>query len=212
MQAALIIGGGLAGIYGAFKTLQPWFNNWGSSRFEREMEFPGETKLSDPKVTSTHAITINGTPSEIWPWLVQLGANKGGFYSYAWLENLVGCGVKNADRIIPEFQDLKEGDEVILHPKAPPLKVTYLEKNRSLALEGWMFYLRPIDHTRTRLIARTYAFDQKKDDKTGKIANFMFRSVFFDFAHFIMEQKQLREIKRMVERNGQLKDFEMVRA
>ena len=80
-----------------------------------------------------------------------MGQTRGGFYSYAWLENLVGCRMRNADRIHPEWQDLKVGDDVWLHPKAPPLRVLAMERQKYIALEKcWTFYLQPIDENRTR--------------------------------------------------------------
>jgi len=90
----------------------------------------------------------------VWPWLVQIGQTRAGFYSYEWLENLVGCDMHNADRV-PEWQDLKVGDEVWLHPEAPPLKVRIIEPGRAIVLEqSWGFYLEEIDSQRTRLILR----------------------------------------------------------
>jgi hypothetical protein len=82
---------------------------------------PGDELVEHPNVEATHAITINAPVEEVWPWLVQLGQDKGGFYSHSRLENLVGCRLRNADRIVPEFQHLSVGDAVRLHPKAPPL-------------------------------------------------------------------------------------------
>jgi len=85
--------------------------------------------------------------------LSQLGQRRGGFYSYTWLENLVGCDMHNANRIVAGWQDLKVGDEVWLHPKAPPLRVLAIEPGRSIVLEKcWSFVLHPIDENTTRLI------------------------------------------------------------
>lgn len=83
---------------------------------------PCDELVEHPKLNATHAITIDAPASAVWPWLVQMGQTRGGFYSYAWLENLVGCHMHNADQIHPEWQDLKVGDQVWLHPKAPPLR------------------------------------------------------------------------------------------
>ena len=71
----------------------------------------------------------------MWPWLVQIGQTRGGFYSYEWLENLVVCDMYNADRVVLEWQDPKVGDEVWLHPNAPPLKVLIIEPGRTIVLE-----------------------------------------------------------------------------
>lgn len=191
---------GVCGLYVGAKLLQPWFNTWGATEEEHRTHAPGEEALPNAKITSTHAITIEAKPADIWPWLVQMGVGRGGFYSYSWLENAVGCNVRNADRIFPELQDLKQGDGVLLHPKAPPLRVTHLEKDRAMALEGWILYLKPVGPDQTRFIARTCAFTTPKEaPRATKIINFLCNSVFFDLAHFIMGRKQLLEIKRLVE-------------
>jgi hypothetical protein len=189
-----------AAAYGAVHLARPWFNHWGATKRESTMPVPGVEHLKNPKITATHAITIAAPRDEIWPWLIQMGVDRGGFYSYSWLENLVGCGVRNIHEIRPELQNLKQGDTITLHPKAPALRVTRLEAPRVLALEGWIFYLLPMGLARTRLIVRGYAV------KAARTASFMERlrsrllqSVWFDLAHFIMQRKQLREIKRLAE-------------
>jgi hypothetical protein len=73
---------------------------------------PGDELTPPPVEQNTRAITIAATPQEVWPWLVQMGADRGGFYSYAWLENLFGLGIHNADRIVEEWQQLAVGDWV----------------------------------------------------------------------------------------------------
>ncbi len=55
----------------------------------------------------------------VWPLIVQLGQGRGGFYSYVGLENLIGCRVRNTDKVLRDYQNLDTGDEVRLHPKAP---------------------------------------------------------------------------------------------
>ena len=67
---------------------------------------------------------------------MQIGQGRGGFYSYEWLENLIGCDIHNADRILPEFQDLKIGDGIRLHPQMPPMPVEVLEPGRAFVLHG----------------------------------------------------------------------------
>lgn len=60
----------------------------------------------------TRGITIDGTRAEVWPWLVQLGADRGGFYTHDWLENLSGLGIHSADGIVDQWQHLAVGDVV----------------------------------------------------------------------------------------------------
>ena len=116
--------------------VRPWQMRWGATDEEITTRLPGDELVrDDAPIQSTHAITINAPVSAVWPWLVQIGQNRGGFYSYEWLENLVGCRMNNAERVLPEYQDLKEGDEIWLHPKAPPLHVLRVEKEKYIVLE-----------------------------------------------------------------------------
>jgi hypothetical protein len=189
-----------AAAYGTLHLIRPWINTWGASEQEKTMAVPGVEHLNHPRITATHAITIDAPHDEVWSWLVQMGVGRGGFYSYSWLENLVGCQVRNVHTIIPELQNLREGDSITLHPKAPPLRVTRLEKGRLLALEGWIFYLVPLGLAQTRLIVRGYAVPMPRNaSRAQRWRDRLLQSVWFDLAHFIMERKQMREIKRLAE-------------
>jgi hypothetical protein len=70
--------------------IRPWHLHWGATDEEVKEPLPGDEVVSHPRLEATHAITIDAPASDIWPWLVQMGQNRGGFYSYTWLENLVG--------------------------------------------------------------------------------------------------------------------------
>ena len=63
---------------------------------------PGDGLVLEPAIESTRAIIIRAPVEEVWPWLAQIGQDRGGFYSYEWLENLAGCRMRNADRVHPE--------------------------------------------------------------------------------------------------------------
>ncbi len=102
--------------------IRPWHMRLGATDAEVDRTLPGDHYIAHPRATATHVITINASAAEIWPWLVQIGQARGGFYSYDWLENLFGCDIRNADRILPEFQHLEVGDGVKLHPGAPPFR------------------------------------------------------------------------------------------
>jgi hypothetical protein len=180
--------------------VRPWQVRWGATDEEITMRLPGDEFVrDDAPIQSTHAITINAPVSAVWPWLVQIGQNRGGFYSYEWLENLVGCRMNNAERVLPEYQDLKEGDEIWLHPKAPPLHVLRVEKEKYIVLEKtWAFYLRPIDENTTRLIIRgrgEYSYPNLKND----LLNFIYWRLIFEPAHFIMERKMMLTLKERAE-------------
>jgi hypothetical protein len=200
MTVPLALLGLLLGFHLALRLLHPLYCRWGATAVEARMAIPGLDHLDGSRPTSTHAITIDAKPFEIWPWLVQMGAGRGGRYSYTWLENLLGCRMKNADRVLSQFQNLKEGDGILLHPKAPPIRVSRLDLDRVLALEGWVFYLKPVGHDKTRLLTRTYAPPPRKAGGLLKrIGGFLTRTPEFDLAHYIMGRKQLIELKRLVE-------------
>jgi hypothetical protein len=185
---------------GAVHFARPWFNHFGATKREQTMPVPGVEHLKNPRITATHAITIDAPRDEVWPWLIQMGVGRGGFYSYSWLENLLGCGVRNLHEIRPELQNLREGDAITLHPKARPLRVTRLEAPQVMALEGWIFYLLPMGLSRTRLIVRGYAVQPSRTASFAeRLRSRILQSVWFDLAHFIMQRKQLREIKSLAE-------------
>ena len=118
----------------------------------------GEAYDRDRVVANVSSLVDKARAADVWPWLLQMGQGRGGFYSYTWLENLVGCQMRNAERIVPDWQDLRVGDGVSLHPKAPPLPVVAIEPGRSIVLGcSWAFVLHPIDERTTRLIVRSQA-------------------------------------------------------
>lgn len=139
---------------------------------------PGDELVPAPRWGWHHAIEIAAPASAVWPWVVQMGADRAGFYSYEALENLAGCELHNAERIHPEWQRLAVGDGLRLHPKQPPLPIVWLEPERglvaglrvdlataaSVALTAplpprhvavsWAFLLEPIDAARCRFVSR----------------------------------------------------------
>lgn len=88
----------------------------GASVEEAKLALPGDELLGRADVQADRAITIVAPPERVWPWVAQLGQDKGGFYSFAWLENLAGCDIRNADAIVPAWQDPRVGDPFPLHP------------------------------------------------------------------------------------------------
>ena len=190
--------------------LRPWFLRWGATQAEFREIFPGDELVLSPKHHDTHAITIDAPLATLWPWLIQIGQDKGGFYSYAWLENLAGCHIHNADHIVAEYQTLKTGDGVRLHPDVPPLRavivkpykaIVLMEKaaaeSSSTAFQGnWGFYVRRVNDMTTRLLIRS-----RWQWNSGLFPWFGFRCL-LELAHFIMERKMLLNIKSLVERAG----------
>jgi hypothetical protein len=145
---------------------------WGATAFETTELLPGDELISDPDLAATRAITINAPADDVWPWIVQLGQGRGGFYSYDTLENLIGCHIHSALQINPDWQHLDVGDAVRLAPEIA-LRVAVAEPPRTLVLRGgvlpgttiapydftWTFDLSPVSVATTRLIVRErYAY------------------------------------------------------
>ena len=174
---------------------------WGASAAERSAVLAGDELLPAADQIATRAITINAAAEKIWPWLVQLGQGRGGFYSYTWLENLVPKeDIRNADRIVPEWQQVAVGDEVLLHPEVK-LRVALVEPGRDLVLAGgvpmgktaapyqfsWAFVLlTQLDGT-TRLVVR------ERYQYTQRWAPFVVQPA--QFVSSLMSPKMLRGIK-----------------
>jgi hypothetical protein len=142
--------------------LRRWFGQWGTTGDELTRIMAGDAFIARPTHSATYAITVNAAPAEIWPWLVQIGHQRGGLYSYDWLDRLFGfLDRSSANQILPEFQNLALGDKIFLGPREV-LTVTGLEPARSLVLSYqsrgiewvWQFGLYPQDENCTRLVTR----------------------------------------------------------
>lgn len=99
------------------------------------MALPGDELIPHADLTATRAVTVRAPADGVWPWLAQLGAGPQRFYSNEFLENLVGCDIHSADRIVPEWQAVDVGDAVNLYPEVG-LIVTLVEPSRALVLRG----------------------------------------------------------------------------
>src|SRR6185312_12011565 len=114
---------------------EPWMGRWGTTADERRAALPGDELVPAPGIAIDHGVTIEAPAERSWPWLAQIGQDRGGFYSYEWLENLAGCRMRNADRIHPEWQEREIGERVMLHPSYG-LRVACFEPNHALVLDG----------------------------------------------------------------------------
>lgn len=184
--------------------IRPWHMHWGATRHEVEEALPGD-ELSDTKVfKSTRAITVKAPIEEVWPWLVQMGWKKGGFYSYNWLEDFFGMDLHNANSIHEEWQDLDEGDEIWVAPdkygESAQLQVYSMTPEKSMVLAtavngGWSFHLRPIDEQTTRLIARFHLSPRNGWEQ-------LVHYTILEPIHFIMERGMLKGIKKRTEKKN----------
>jgi hypothetical protein len=113
--------------------------SYGSTREERAMRLPGDHIVPTPQAVTNHAITIDAPPDFVWPWLVQIGWHRGGWYTARWVDKLLfPLNWPSANRIIPELQHIEIGDFI---PDGAPetkcgLTVEELEPGRALALHS----------------------------------------------------------------------------
>jgi hypothetical protein len=192
--------------------LRPWTDRWGATDAELQRQWPGDELVRDSIHTSTHALTIQAPAAAIWPWIVQIGQDRAGYYSYTWLENLFRAEMRNIYRIVPEFQNRQVGDDVWMAPKykyggQARMTVALLEPNRCMVLvppgdlekinnggeaEGtWAFILEPLNDRTTRLIMRgRSAYRPRLWDR-------FWSYTFWEPAHFIMERRMMLTIARL---------------
>lgn len=192
--------------------LRKWYSRWGATAEETGRRLPGDEFVPHPRSELTMAITIQAPPEKIWPWFLQLGCQRGGWYSYDLLDN---GGVPSANRILPEYQHLNVGDQVKATPDGSfGFPVAALQPNRALSLAGTMntktgqaaepgdptleayfsgdqtFYLEPDGEKNTRLI-----FRMRNDWNPTFLNNLIFGSVVEPIS-FVMGRKMLLTLKR----------------
>src|SRR5512136_2779957 len=219
------IGGAL--LIGANLILQPvtrsHYRRWGATDEEVQRTLPGDERVPNPNVVTTLAVTIRASASEVWPWMAQIGQERGGLYSYELLENIARCQMHNADRVVPEWE-LRVGDQMRMGPPGsgyPVNQVVALERGRWLLMAGadfktgiagplpkpgqtaytnyaWLLYLDERPDGTTRLIARTRLAYAPR--------TFAFKltwEVITDPLGCTMMRKMLLTIKQHVERTAQ---------
>lgn len=122
--------------------IRPWYNSWGATKEAVAQSLPGDDLVAHPRLVSTRSIIIHAPADQVWPWLVQLGYGKAGWYNHDWINcGLLGAryyeGRHSSSRILPQFQSLKVGDVVPLGPDSG-WEVVRLEPNRLMVLTAWI--------------------------------------------------------------------------
>jgi len=214
MSKVTMVGAAGLGAYVLF--FRPWQRRWGASDEEVNSTLPGDELVPHADVVETRVVTIKATPAAIWPWLVQIGQGRAGYYSYERLENLAGLKMKNAEGINPDWQHLLVGDIVPAEPGGKGFKVVALEHERALVLGGregdigvfegftqmfpefsWAFVLVPLDSERTQLISRLRGLSRPSfwNKLTG---------IFFEPIEFLMTSRMLLGVKKRAEQADEL--------
>jgi hypothetical protein len=182
---------------------------WGSTPTEIAAAWPGDELIAQPAWTVTHAITIEAPAEEVWPWLAQIGQGRGGLYSFERLENLIGCRIRNTDRILPEHQDLSQVTEIRLAPQAA-LSLHHVEPGRDLVLFAspvgeaasrqpvtagrWSLHLRPAGQGSTRLVERlSFSAGPTWQERIFTSAALV------EPVSFVMSQEMMRNIRDLAE-------------
>jgi hypothetical protein len=138
--------------------IRPRQIRWGATNEEVARTLPGDEVVRKPSFNATRAITIQAPPEAVWPWILQIGSKRAGWYSLDWIDN---AGVPSAERIVPELQHMAVGDFVPMTPDGKNgMWVKACETNRYMLWSDkkdtstWLWWLEPIDDNQTRFITR----------------------------------------------------------
>ena len=176
-----------------------WHTRWGATEAEVRAPMPGDDAVPIAPFNATRAITIEAPPERVWPWIVQIGYRRAGFYTYDLLDN---AGYESADYIMEEFQHPQIGDWMPMASKVnetTAFKVKAFETNQWLLWEKpdstWAWKLIPLDGSRTRLIARLKQRYQWESPAMAVMTLFL-----LEFGDFPMMRRVLKGIKARAER------------
>ena len=177
--------------------LHPWLMQWGATAAEQQMALPGDEYAAPGAIRVTRAVTIAAPPAKVWPWLLQIGQDRAGFYSYTWLENLAFARMPDVQAIRPEWQQRQIGDRAPMARQdvfggsmsdATTLPVKILDPSRAIGTVPCVFVLQPVDAQITRLLCREY-----------DAYSLPVRWLLWDPMHFTMERRMMLGIKALAE-------------
>jgi hypothetical protein len=193
----------------------PRLATWGTTSAEAHERLPGDDLVADPATMSTRAVSVDAPAANVWRWLVQIGTDRGGWYTYDLLERAAGVPVHNAHEIRDEWQHLAVGDRIQLAPEGWMglrngliLPVVELRDGQSIVLRQcphdspwdgvWSFHVRPDGPDICRLIARSRTAQAQGPARFAAVL----ASLVFDPVTFVMERGMLIGIKQRGERTA----------
>lgn len=179
----------------------PWMLHWGASPAELAKPLPGDDVVPAPWYRSTRALTIAAPVEDVWPWVAQLGQDRGGFYSYTWVENMLLADIHNARTVNPGWLERQAGELLPLTPPNYPLglvkrsgrsvgpHIRTFEPNAAMVLDGWgSFVLLPVASGYTRFIIRD-------PTKPLPFPGQLLWKLLFEPGHFAMERRMMKGIR-----------------
>jgi hypothetical protein len=198
--------------------MRRWAMAWGATRDELARTWEGDELSPHATAIATRAITIKAPAATVWSWVIQIGQDRAGFYSYTWLENLFRCAMPRVERIVPEWQQRTLGDIVWLarrdrYDGEARQRVVRIDPGRVLSLASpsdwgrllrketslggtWTFILVPIDGGTTRLVVCS------RGPEAPTLPQRLFWSFVFDPAHFIMERRMMLRLRTLAEKSS----------
>ena len=187
---------GVAAVSAYKRFVKPWHLQWGATAEEITQTMPGDEIVESPALMATRAITINARPSEVWPWLVQMGYGRAGFYSYDLIDN---SRRHSAERVIPELQFLKVGDAIptsakqgFIVKKIEPEDLLLLSIEDKYTNLSFAIKLTELEDGSTRLIMRL-----RLQYRWGLRRSLYYQ--LFEPGDFVMMRKMMLGIKRRAE-------------
>ncbi|HYS81417.1 MAG TPA: hypothetical protein VEM76_11960 [Anaeromyxobacteraceae bacterium] len=200
-----------------FVLIRPWYQTWGATSAEMQAPLPGDALAPDAAEVETRAITIDAPPERVWPWLAQLGQGRAGFYSYRFLQNLLGMQMPDGDRLLG-FPDPRPGDRLLMSPRPSmggrayatyeevlPRRALVLRTYslRALGRDGmapssgsWAFVLQPEAGGKTRLLVRSRT---GAEHAAPSVAGLALATLVLDPIHFAFERKLMLGVKERAE-------------
>jgi hypothetical protein len=186
--------------------VRPWHLRWGATADEVHGAMPGDEIVPRAQFNATRSITIDVPPERVWPWIVQLGYGRAGFYTYDLIDN---AGQQSAERVLPEYQQLAVGDSMPMFKELRGLAIAYIvtafEPARWMVWthrprpterpdSTWTWRLTPLPGGGTRLVTR-----MKQDYRWETRGLAFFNFILMEMGDFAMERRMLKGIKRRAE-------------